>query len=74
VISDRGIFVTHDTAYIQVLREFYRPELWRDLFRAVPPILFGAGFGLCDAAPHLGYMVKGEGLTPEYLKSLTIDK
>ena len=73
-LSEKGIYATHDTAYIKVLQELYRPELWRNTFKSIPPILFGAGYGLCDSSPHLGYMVKGEGLTAEYLKSLTIDK
>jgi O-methyltransferase len=73
-LDEHGIFVTHDTAYIKVLLAFYRPEIWRDTFHSMPPILFGAGFGLCNESPHLGYMVKGDQLSPEYLKSLTIDK
>ena len=73
-LSEKGVFTTHDTAYIKVLQEFYKPKLWREEFKAIPPILFGAGFGIYDSSPHLGYMVKGEDLSPEYLKSLTIDK
>ena len=73
-LSEGGIYVTHDTAYIKVLQELYRPTLWREQFRAIPPILFGAGYGLCNDSPHIGYMVKGESLSSEYLKSLTIDK
>ena len=73
-VSERGIYVTHDTAYIKVLQELYKPELWNDCFKSTPPILFGAGYGLCDDSPHLGYMVKGASLSSEYLKNLTIDK
>jgi hypothetical protein len=73
-IANKGVYVTHDTAYIKVLQELYKPEVWRNTFDAMPPILFGAGFGLCDASPHIGYMVKGDSLTAEYFKSLTIDK
>lgn len=73
-LENLGIFVTHDTAYIKVLQEFYNPQLWRDVFKSFPPVLFGAGFGLCNDSPHMGYMVKGDNLDPEYLKSLTIDK
>ena len=73
-LSEKGIYVTHDTAYIKVLQELYNPELWREEFKSIPPILFGAGYGLCNESPHLGYMVKGDSLTPDYLKSLTIDK
>ena len=73
-LSNGGIYVTHDTAYIKVLQELYSAKLWREQFKSIPPILFGAGFGLCNDSPHIGYMVKGESLTAEYLKSLTIDK
>jgi O-methyltransferase len=73
-LSDKGVYATHDAAYVKVLHELYRPELWRDVLKATPPILFGAGYGLCDSSPHLGYMVKGELLSPDYLKSLTMDR
>lgn len=71
-LSENGIFVTHDTAYIKVLQQFYDREIWK-AFGEIPPILFGAGFGLCNESPHIGYMVK-ESQSPDYLKSLTIDK
>ena len=73
-LSEKGVYITHDTAYIKVLQELYNPVLWRNTFKSFPPILFGAGYGLCNSSPHLGYMVKGEALSAEYLKSLTIDK
>lgn len=74
ILSNGGIYVTHDTAYIKVLLEMYNPVLWREQFKSIPPILFGAGFGICNESPHIGYMVKGESPSPDYLKSLTIDK
>jgi len=74
LISNYGIYVTHDTAYIKVLQEMYNPKLWKEQFKSIPPILFGAGYGLCNDSPHIGYMVKGDSLSSEYLKSLTIDK
>ncbi len=73
-LSEGGIYVTHDTAYIKVLQELYSPDLWREKFKSTPPILFGAGYGLSDSSPHLGYMVKGQGLSSEYLKSLTVSR
>jgi predicted O-methyltransferase YrrM len=73
-LGDAGVFATHDAAYIKVLQAFTDPQLWATQFHSTPPILFGAGFGLCNESPHLGYMVKGDALTPQYLKSLTIDK
>lgn len=74
LLSNCGIYVTHDTAYIKVLLELYNAKLWKDQFKSIPPILFGAGYGLCNDSPHIGYMVKGECLSSEYLKNLTIDK
>jgi O-methyltransferase len=74
ILSNAGVYVTHDTSYIKVLQELYNPNLWREQFKGIPPILFGAGYGLCNDSPHIGYMVKGESLSPDYLKSLTIDK
>jgi len=74
LLSNYGIYVTHDTAFIKVLLELYNAKLWKEQFNSIPPILFGAGYGLCNDSPHLGYMVKGESLSSEYLKSLTIDK
>jgi len=71
-LTENGIFVTHDTAYIKVLQQFYDRDIWK-VFGEIPPILFGAGFGLCNESPHIGYMVKAS-QSPEYLKSLTIDK
>ncbi len=65
--------MTHDTAYIKVLQEIYNPDLWRTP-NSPPGILFGAGYGLCDESPHLGYMVKGDKLSADYLKALTINK
>lgn len=72
-ITDLGIYVTHDAAYIGVLLEMFSPERWRKLGSA-PPILFGAGYGLDNQSPHLGYMVKGEKVSADYLKALTINK
>ncbi len=74
LLSNGGIYVTHDTSYIKVLQELYSATLWREQFKSIPPILFGAGYGLCNESPHIGYMVKGESLSSEYLKNLTIDK
>ncbi len=74
IVSGKGIYVTHDVAYIGVLQELLGPGLWKEKFKTVPPILFGAGYGLCNQSPHLGYMVKGDRLPASYLNSITIDK
>lgn len=72
-LSDGGIFFSHDIAYLKVLQAFNDERLWRETFNEHPPIFFGAGFGMCDSSPHLGFAVKG-GVTPDYIKSLTYDK
>jgi O-methyltransferase len=72
-LSEQGIYATHDAAYIKVLQEIYNPDCWRAL-GSFPPILFGAGYGISNESPHLGYMVKGERLSADYLKALTINK
>jgi hypothetical protein len=69
-----GAYVTHDAPFIKALQEFYNRDLWVNQFKEWPPILFGAGYGLCDHSPALGYMVKGDDLSADYLKSLTIGK
>jgi hypothetical protein len=73
-LGDRGVFATHDTPFIEVLQAFRDPALWRDQFKEMPPLFFGAGYGLCDAADCLGYMVKGDALPSTYLKALTLRK
>jgi O-methyltransferase len=72
-LSDQGVYATHDAAYIKVLQEIHNPDVWRT-FGSLPPICFGAGFGISNESPHLGYMVKGERLSVDYLKALTINK
>ncbi len=73
-LADGGIFYSHDTAFITVLQHLLDEDLWLNQLKSFPPIFFGAGFGVCDLAPHLGYMVKGRNVSADYLKSLTLDK
>jgi O-methyltransferase len=72
-LSIGGVFFSHDVAYIKVLQVFNERQLWDDVFHEHQPILFGAGYGMCDASPHLGFAVKGQ-VKPDYIKSLTYDK
>ena len=51
-LVDFGVYATHDAAYIKVLQKFYDSELWIKQFKAIPPILFGAGYGICNDSPH----------------------
>ena len=69
-----GIFFTHSSPYIKVMNTLLDGELWKKEFNEYPPIYWGTGYGMGDASPHLGFMAKGSSLTPEYIKSLTIDK
>lgn len=73
-LSERGIFFSHDVAFIPVLQHLYDENLWLNELKSFPPIFFGAGFGICDRSTHLGYMVKGRNLSAEYLKNLTLTK
>ncbi|MBN2190497.1 MAG: class I SAM-dependent methyltransferase [Candidatus Aureabacteria bacterium] len=68
-----GLYVSHDIAYLKVLDSILDKNLWESVFHEFPPVLFGAGFGLCDASPHMGFFVKGD-ISGEYIKSLMIDK
>jgi len=73
LLSRGGVYASHDVAYIKVLQALMSEEVWSNTLKSFPPILFGAGFGICDASPHVGYFVKGD-VSPEYLKQLTIQK
>lgn len=68
-----GVYFTHDVAYLKVIQALTDHDLWARIFREPVPPLFGAGFGLGDGSPHLGYFVKGP-VTAAYLKSLTLAK
>lgn len=72
-LPEGGAFFSHDIAYIKVLQVFNDEHLWKEVFNEHPPIFFGAGYGMCDSSPHLGFAVKGH-VTPVYIKSLTYDK
>ena len=56
-----------------MLQAFHDTDLWTEAFGDAPPIFFGAGFGMCDSSPHLGFAVKGRP-TADYIKSLTYRK
>jgi hypothetical protein len=69
-----GIYVSHDAAWIEVLQNLHDRRLWQEEFRSFPSIFFGAGFGIYDSAPHIGYFVNGEEVTADDLKEITLDK
>lgn len=68
-----GAFFTHDVAYIKVMQELTNPVVWDEEFHEPVPILFGAGYGLCDSSPHLGFMIKGA-QSADYIKGLLLEK
>ncbi|HWP59922.1 MAG TPA: TylF/MycF/NovP-related O-methyltransferase [Candidatus Acidoferrales bacterium] len=69
-LSEGGVFFSHDIAYIKVLQNFFDDRLWRDVFQEPQPVFWGAGYGMGDSSPHLGFAVKGR-VTAEYIKNLT---
>ena len=72
-LATGGVFFSHDAAYVKVLQALMDRTLWRDVLKEHPPVLFGAGFGLGDAAAHLAFAIKGD-VDAEYIKSLTLNK
>jgi hypothetical protein len=72
-MPEHGVFFTHDAAYVKVLQAFTDRVSWRDVLHEHPPIFFGAGFGLGDAAAHLGFAVNAS-FEPEYIKALALNK
>ncbi len=73
-LSNQGIYFSHDAAFIQVLQAMHLKELWNNTLKDFPPVMFGAGYGMGDSSPHLGYMVKGDNISPGYIKGLAILK
>lgn len=73
-LTDGGIYFSHDIVYIKVLQAILDGNLWRETFKEFLPILFGSGSGLCDSSPNIGFFVKGNTISAEYINSLTITK
>ncbi len=74
LLKERGIYFQHDVGFIKLLQAVLDEELWREQLREFPPVLFGAGYGLGDDAPYLGYFVKGKAVPADYINALTIKK
>ena len=72
-LVDGGVFFSHDVAFVKVLLTLNEERLWKDILHEHPPVFFGAGFGMTDSSPHLGFAVKGHP-SAEYIKSLTYMK
>lgn len=73
-LSDGAVYFSRDVAFTKVLQALFDERLWRDELHDFPPILFGAGYGMRDASPHLGFMVKGRPLSAEQIAGLMIAK
>jgi O-methyltransferase len=73
-LSEGGVFFSHDVSFLKVLRLFSDPVFWREVLGTSPPIVFGAGFGICDDSPHLGFCVKSRDFDPSYLSRLLLYK
>ncbi len=74
LLSEGGIYFSHDIAFIKVLQALSDRNLWLDELGDFPPVLFGAGFGLGKSSPHLGFYVKGQSLSASYIKSLMLNE
>lgn len=72
-LTDGAVYFSHDVAFFKVLETVLDDHVWASLSES-RPILFGAGFGMCDASPHLGFFAKGKSATADYVKSLLVDK
>jgi O-methyltransferase len=72
-LVEGGLFFSHDVAFVKVLLALNDEQLWRDTLREHPPVFFGAGFGMSDSSPHLGFAIKGHP-SAEYIKGLTYRK
>jgi O-methyltransferase len=71
-MAEGGIFFSHDVEFANALEVFADEKLWRDVLRWPMPLLLGAGYGLCDASPHVGFLLKTRRLTPEQLGPLAL--
>lgn len=73
-MTQGAVYFSHDVAFINVLKAILDRRLWIDQLNEYPPILFGAGFGMGDSSPHLGFFVKGEDVETDYINSITLEK
>jgi Macrocin-O-methyltransferase (TylF) len=73
-LADGGVLFSHDVTFLKVLRLFSDVRFWLETLDSTPPILFGAGFGICDDSPHLGFCVKSREHDADYLSRLILYK
>ncbi|MGE3509043.1 MAG: TylF/MycF/NovP-related O-methyltransferase [Vicinamibacterales bacterium] len=58
-LANGGTYFSRDVALSKVLTELSDDALWKHELQCDRPLMFGAGFGLSDASPYLGFMAKG---------------
>jgi len=73
-ISEGGIYFSHDIAFNEVLQVFSDEDIWQKILKEFPPVIYGAGFGLCNSSPHLGFFVKRKEKASNYIEKLMITK
>lgn len=73
-LAEGGVLFSHDVTFFKVVQLFSDVDFWRKFLGTAPPILFGAGFGICDDSPHLGFCVKARSLDPDYVSRLLLYK
>lgn len=72
-MRENAVYFSHDVSYIKALEAISDADLWHDVLRECRPIVFGAGYGMGDGSPELGFFLKGSA-PPEYINSLTLSK
>jgi len=73
-LPDGGIYFSRDLALTNVWTTVASPAWWHETFGVERPLIFGVGFGLSDASPYLGFMVKGIDPPGAYLDQLRVFK
>ena len=72
-MRENAVYFSHDVSYIKALEAISDADLWHDFLCECRPIVFGAGYGMGDGSPELGFFLKGSA-SPEYINSLTLSK
>jgi O-methyltransferase len=73
-VSDGGIYFSRDLALTNAWMAMADPEWWRQSLAEDRPMIFGVGFGLSDASPYLGFLIKGLDPPGAYLDRLRVFK
>lgn len=73
-LSDGGVYFSRDLALTNAWTAMADPTWWRETLGQPRPVILGAGFGLSDASPYLGFLVKGADPPGAYLDRLRMFK